>query len=512
MDRIETEEFSVGKGTFFEAVTAVAGAVSFKRVPEGMFSAQMSLWTSDPDDALSLENRMDDTLRDAPLVAERRAVAFAGMPGEWSRVDDELKDYETDERRVWHRLRVLIAAPDGATWYHATAMSDGTDLSAVAAELDAMLGSLEVKKTGAEASEIRVRAGQEVDDLFAQMMARNAAARADTAGIGSAPAALPPAEDVEACFEGAVASVGLAHRREALRAIALPTLTLTEAGESDPDRLGESRVGGGPDLPEAIEWPRDGSGFHLNFLVQINLTDLPGGCADLPGEGLLLFFSGTDLSDGTVLFVSGGTPLVAHDLPPDAEDMAIRAMGMVRWDGEAGRFFADTAADGNLSVVADASGRLAFLRDGKATVVLASEYEIARSRQRLRFDRSLSVPFGMPGTVPAAYLDAGLADPSDFCLAVGAAFRLGDGPQHQMFGVTGVRDLAALQEAAADHARRSGWHDLIEPDDWFLLLRIASGGEAGFSFSDHGDLLFVANRRDTRAGRFERVHAFVESG
>lgn len=208
----------------------------------------------------------------------------------------------------------------------------------------------------------------------------------------------------------------------------------------------------------------------------------------------------------------GGQPLVRHDLPPDAEDTATRAMCMVRWDDEARRFLLDTMTDGDLSVVTDASGRVAFLRGGEPVVVLASEYEIARSSQLLRFDRSLTILFGIPNTVPQAYLDAGLEDPSDFCIAVGDAFRLSDGPQHQMFGVTGVRDLADMQKAAAGHARASGWHDLTEPGDWFLLLRIASGGEAGFSFSDHGDFLFVANRQDTRAGRFERVHAFVEAG
>lgn len=512
MGRVETEEFSLSTGELFELVTVTAGSVSFRNRSAVTFAPQMSVWTGDPDDAMTPEERLSDMLRDT-LLAERRRVNLAGMDGEWSRVDDRLKDYETGETRSWHRLRVLLVAADGSTWYHATAMADGQDLLSVQSELEKVLDTIVVRVTGDEARKARAQAESEVDEIFARM-AEQARAIGDEQGAEKpvVPKAAPPAKDIEATFDAVVASTGVADRRDALRRIALPILTLTEAGESNFERLGQSRVAGGPDLPEDVEWPRDRSGRHLNFLAQIDLADLPDRYDDVPANGLLSFFSGTDLTDGTVLYTPAGTFLVSHDLSEDAEETAIAGARMVRWDSDAARFVADGATVGDLSIDTDRSGRMTFLRHGEPVVVLASEYEISSSPQCFRFDRSLSVPFGISGNVPQAYLDAGLEDPSDFAIALGDAFAIGDGPQHQMFGVTGVRELAGLQARAADHARTSGWHDLAALEDWFLLFKIASGGEAGFSFGDHGNLIFMANRLDTAKTDFTRVYAFVESG
>ncbi|MCF1505548.1 DUF1963 domain-containing protein [Afifella sp. H1R] len=519
MDRIGTGELSVDKGQFFEAVTALAGSIFFLRQPRTMFSAQMSVWTSDPSEGISPEDWLTRTLSGARPVTERRPVAFADLSGEWSRVDDRLEDPETGESRPWHRLRVLLVPPEGSAWYHATAMCDGQDLPAVESEFLRVLQSMRLKVEGESAHAARAEARAEMDDLLTRAMERSRAAvqrqTARPAGPGEKPA--PPVRDVETRFDEAVQSAGLGDRREALRRIALPTLVLTEAGESNGEGLGQSRVGGGPDLAEASAWPRDRSGFHLNFLAQINLADLPHDLTadlpdDLPAAGLLSFFSGTDMSDGTVLYTQSDTALVAHDLPSDAEETASRAMNMVEWDEATDRMVATSKGEEDLVAATDVTGRLAFLRDGEPVVVLASEYEISRSRQLLRFDRALSVPFGLPGSLPEAYVEVGLEDPYDFYAAIREAFDVGDGPQHQMFGVTGVRDLPTLQDAAAKHARRASWHDLTTAQDWFLLLKIASGGEVGFDFFDHGDFIYMANRQDTRKGDFSRIHAFVVSG
>lgn len=276
MGRVETEEFSLSKGELFDLVMAAAGSVSFKRRSDAMFAPQMSIWTGDADDAMSPRDRLTEMLEGTPPVAERRPVTFAGMDGEWSRVEDRLKDYETDETRPWHRIRVLLVAADGSTWYHATAMADGQGLPSVQAEFERVLTSIRVKATGQQVSKARAKAESEVDGIFARMQERAAAlARERRADEPVVARVAPPVKDIEATFDAVAASAGVADRREALRRIALPALTLTEAGGSDLERLGQSRVGGGPDLPEGVECLRDRSGFHLNFLAQIDLADLP---------------------------------------------------------------------------------------------------------------------------------------------------------------------------------------------------------------------------------------------
>jgi uncharacterized protein YwqG len=65
---------------------------------------------------------------------------------------------------------------------------------------------------------------------------------------------------------------------------------------------------------------------------------------------------------------------------------------------------------------------------------------------------------------------------------------------------------------AAKHAAQSGWSDISAPDGWFILVKLASGGEADFSFGDHGDYIFMVNRKDAVRADFSRVYAFVDSG
>jgi len=52
-------------------------------------------------------------------------------------------------------------------------------------------------------------------------------------------------------------------------------------------RLGQSRAGGVPDLPDSLEHPAG-----LQFLCQINLAEVPPtpGTSLLPSEGMLYFF------------------------------------------------------------------------------------------------------------------------------------------------------------------------------------------------------------------------------
>lgn len=103
-----------------------------------------------------------------------------------------------------------------------------------------------------------------------------------------------------------------------------------ELNGDDPP-LGASRFLGEPDMPESLEWPADAEGVPLNFLAQINLSELAGVLDDspLPTDGHLLFFTryddppwGFDPKDGPgfrVLYVLAGAELKRRSLPEGAE-------------------------------------------------------------------------------------------------------------------------------------------------------------------------------------------------
>ncbi|PPU60761.1 hypothetical protein XcodCFBP4690_16910 [Xanthomonas codiaei] len=519
MQRLETAEFSIEANPIFDSTRVSGGSISLRHAQQTAFSPQISVWTAAAERKLSPQRWLTKLTRDDDPVIERKAVTFSGMHGEMVTLKGRLEDWDTKQVRDWYRLRVVLVAPDGRTWYHATAMTSEVDRAAVEADFLRLLGSIQVKLEGIAAGKEQLASDAEQAAALSQIKhAMDTAAQAQqarekaVARAADATRLHAPVADVQARFDAVVTMLGLDDKREFLRQIVLPAVSLTELGVADANSIGISRVGGGPDLAAGQDWPRDASGFYLNFLAQIQLSELPERAEVLPEAGLLGFFTGSDYSDWRVVFTPSDATLVAHALPDDAIDTTEAATRMVVWDSERQRFVANGASVGGLSVDTDAHGRLQFRRDGQAVMAFASEYEISRSAQALRLERSLSAPLhpavsGNPDIDAAAAID----DLAGFALALAEQLKVGDGPQHQMFGVCGIDEWQSIQALAAAHAARQGWTDIAAPDGWFVLLKLASGGGADFSFSDHGDYLFLAHRQDAAKGEFSRIYALVES-
>ncbi|NTE86597.1 DUF1963 domain-containing protein [Agrobacterium rubi] len=521
MKLVETPEFLIEANPMFENVRVFAGSIGLRRHPETAFSPQMSVWSSKRE-RKSPEKWFGERLTDnGGKIVERKTVTFAGMTGEMSKVKDRLQDWETKEKRDWYRLRALLVSADGSTWYHATAMVSAPELIEIEADFERLLGSIRLKLEGNAANEARAVGEAEraaVLERLMDNMERVSAIRIQQSQeerrIENAAAAKAPVASIEERFDEAVADAGLEDKRDALRLIVMPTVAMVECDAADGNVSGQSRIGGGPDLPADMDWPRNDNGFHLNYLAQINLADLPGQLEELPESGLISFFTGTDYTDWRVLYSSVDATLTPHTVSEDAMETAISASQMIIWDNDLKRFVPNGQAVDGLSVGVDEAGRMTFSRDGAPVRAFASEYEFSRSAQTLRFERSLSAPFGQrgPNNNPKAYADIGIEDPSEFSIAISERFKIGDGPQHQMFGITGVRELSAIQQMAAKHAAQHGWSDISAADGWFILVKLASGGEADFNFGDHGDYIFMVHRKDAARADFSRVYAFVESG
>lgn len=57
---------------------------------------------------------------------------------------------------------------------------------------------------------------------------------------------------------------------------------------------GRSKLGGRPNLPHGLGWPRAKDGTPYHFLAQIVMQELPNIASDLPREGVLFFFARID--------------------------------------------------------------------------------------------------------------------------------------------------------------------------------------------------------------------------
>ncbi|WP_224725336.1 DUF1963 domain-containing protein [Paenibacillus vietnamensis] len=82
---------------------------------------------------------------------------------------------------------------------------------------------------------------------------------------------------------------GLEPYKQAIASWIYPSAKLVlEPVPDDSLPVGSSKVGGNPDLPGEVNWPR-WKVSEMTFIAQINLEECPSELA-LPGSGLLSFF------------------------------------------------------------------------------------------------------------------------------------------------------------------------------------------------------------------------------
>lgn len=114
---------------------------------------------------------------------------------------------------------------------------------------------------------------------------------------------------------------GLEEHQEAILALARPAIFM-RLGAAGRGEAGRSRIGGIPDLPDSLPWPRDPLlGRNLCFLLQIafaELPEIPGG--PLPEKGMLYLFAdeNEDRAEQVVVY-TGSEPLRPRHADPGAE-------------------------------------------------------------------------------------------------------------------------------------------------------------------------------------------------
>jgi hypothetical protein len=96
----------------------------------------------------------------------------------------------------------------------------------------------------------------------------------------------------------AAKATGFANIADRVAKATLPTAFLRPGQSGIPAALGTSRLGGEPDLPVGVAWPRC-KGKPQSFLAQVRVSDLPDADVELRRlGGVLLFFTYVDLEPG----------------------------------------------------------------------------------------------------------------------------------------------------------------------------------------------------------------------
>ena len=96
---------------------------------------------------------------------------------------------------------------------------------------------------------------------------------------------------------------GLSHQKAIIDKLSRHAVLLkTVAGDAKPYRVGQTKIGGIPDLPEDFVWPKHAAGRSLAFIAQINLSDISKASPlkGIPTSGMFYVFSGYGWKDSEI--------------------------------------------------------------------------------------------------------------------------------------------------------------------------------------------------------------------
>jgi hypothetical protein len=101
---------------------------------------------------------------------------------------------------------------------------------------------------------------------------------------------------------------------------------------AQPGAVGQSRIGGVPDLPPSISWlhDKDVPQKYVSFLLQINLAELPL-LADhpLPQQGMMYLFAPEEGTQEHFVLYVGNEPLTPASQPSDDEIITDWCKGLI---------------------------------------------------------------------------------------------------------------------------------------------------------------------------------------
>ena len=231
--------------------------------------------------------------------------------------------------------------------------------------------------------------------------------------------------------------------------------------------VGDSKLGGRPDLPPGLAWPEWKTGY-LTFVAQVNLAELPASDL-LPNVGVLSFF----------------------------------------YDREQSAWGFDPNDNGGF--------RLWYLPDTSRLIRAPEPNALVFPCARLSFDPFLSLPDPSAKSVKNLLVEVG--NDEHYCDFVEK--HVGGGPQHQILGwphvIQNEMELECqLVTNGVYTGDLRGYEDSrrkeLEPgaDDWTLLLQIDSDDNAGMMWGDGGMLYVWIRSQDLASRNFDKAWTILQ--
>jgi uncharacterized protein YwqG len=249
---------------------------------------------------------------------------------------------------------------------------------------------------------------------------------------------------------------GLQRVAEALAACARPSIRLRASGLAETQA---TRLGGRPNLPSAVKWPR-WQGSPMTFVAQVDLDPLPSHEIGLPQTGTLYFFC-EGAAEG--MWAVAYYPVSVKDHParrfPKDLELQLPSVELGWARAEPSMPDREDAFFGQLGLTEDEGERYdEFL------------WEWAREHRGLTGIHRLG-----------GYPDVIQSDPKF--------------EAHQSSRANDYADVQKISRGAID---------------WRLLLQVDSEVDAGICWADAGKLYFLIHKSDLRSRRFSETWMVVQ--
>lgn len=267
-------------------------------------------------------------------------------------------------------------------------------------------------------------------------------------------------------------------RKEEVAALVRPAILGLAPRKSPRAPLGVSRLGGDPDLPPDVEWPR-WRDVPIPFVAQIDLSELPSiaGRELLPESGRLYFFHAMDCDDDDPIPShdtgdwSGCAPVLFSEAPTSSLKRTERPSKGLRYD----------PLRLNYSVIEDAP-------ESTHPALLVLGYEEPKLQDRYwELVKDLS-----PDLWPAGHNQI-LGWPSPM-----------QNPVCQ--DIQGWR-AGVFREGLSERDQQALWRGVKKGAlDWELLLQVDTQDDKnGMIWGDCGQIYWMIRRQDLAARRFDRA-------
>lgn len=280
-----------------------------------------------------------------------------------------------------------------------------------------------------------------------------------------------PGKDQTDPVREALRAAGLARLAGPISALALPSIRLTPVK----DGSGKTRLGGQPELPDAVQWP-SWKGQPLSFVAQVDLGEMQNAAPNalLPKAGVLAFFydreqqtwgfDPADRGSWRVLYFPAGTVLHPRPFPESLKESRFTAVPL------------RASAEATLPPEEDLPATLSLDDDA------AEKYRAARERLASGGDARHRL-LGHPELVQ---------NPMQLeCQLASNGIYVGD-PE----GFESPRAKALAPGAG----------------EWRLLLQVDSESAAGMTWGDMGRLYFWIRESDLKQQKFDRVWMVLQCG